>query len=134
MKTFLICAMLLVAGCASNPMLTGKPQHWKGRTTEELLTGLGQPSKVIPQADASEIWVYSRKGDYLAPAEESTKFRMGGGGGESFFGAAGGINTQKQGERVTDYENVWRFLVRKGKVRKWYAQRFVGGQLVWEDH
>jgi hypothetical protein len=134
-KTLLFAATLgFLIGCASNPVLTGKPQHWKGKRVEELRAALGIATQIIPQSDGSEIWVYSKRGEFLAPAQERTKFGIMGAGGSSAFGASGGINTVASGERVTDYENVWRFQIKNGKVRKWYAQRLEGGQVVWEDH
>lgn len=134
-RIILLCLFgSILTGCSSNPVLTGKPQHWTGHTTEEMKAGLGPPSEIVPQGDGSEIWIYRKTGEFIAPGEERTNFRMGGGAGSGVFGASGGISTQRQSERVTDYENVWRFEVRNGRVRRWYAQRLEGGRVVWEDH
>jgi hypothetical protein len=130
----LLCIGVLLIGCASNPILSGKPQDWKGKPSGDMRAALGEPTEVVPQADGSEIWIYRKTGEFLAPAQDRTNFRMGGGGGSGVFGAGGGINTSKRSEQVTDYENLWRFQIKNGKVRRWYAQRYEGGQLVWEDH
>jgi len=124
---------MLLGACATNPVLSGKPQDWKGRSAEEMRAALGNPTKIIPQKDG-EVWVYSKSGEFVAPAEENMRFSAAGGGGGTFMGASGGVNTTKQPQRQAEYENVWRFLVKGGKVKKWYAQRFVDGQVVWEDH
>src|SRR5262245_36700912 len=97
---------LLTAGCASNPLLTGKPHDWQGKPATDLKTALGEPTRVIPQSDGTEIWEYVNSGDYVAPKEENTSFRMGGAGGGGMFGASGGINTVSQGPRLSRYENV----------------------------
>src|SRR5688572_16199344 len=97
---------LLLTGCASNPILSGKPQDWKGKRADEMRAGLGEPTEIKPKADGSEIWIYRKTGEFLAPERGRTNFRMGGGGGSAVFGASGGINTSKRSEQVTDYENV----------------------------
>lgn len=136
MKKLLVgfCLVAVVTGCASNPVLTGKPQHWKGKSVADLRAALGEPTRVIPQGKGIEVWEYVNAGDFVAPKEENTNFRVGGSGGGPFFGASGGINTVTQGERLSRYENVTRFEIRNGKVRKWYASRLVDGRVVWEDH
>jgi hypothetical protein len=131
---FAAIVLLLFTACASNPVLSGKPQDWKGKGADEMRAALGEPTEIKPQADGSEIWIYRKTGEFLAPAKERTDFRVGGAGDGGAFGARGGINSSKRSEQVTDYENIWRFQIKNGKVRRWYAQRFEGGQLVWEDH
>lgn len=123
--------LLLLCACASNPMMTGKPQHWRGKTVDEVRTGLGEPHRVIPQGNGSEIWEYRTGGEFLAPGHETMQF----GAGRAFGGGIrGGATTIKEGERVKEYENLLRLEIRGGKVRKWYAERTEGGRVVWSDH
>lgn len=129
-----ICLTAVLSGCASNPVLTGKPQHWKGRSVAELKAALGEPTRVIAQAKGVEVWEYINGGDFVAPKEENTNFRVGGSGGGALFGAGGGISTVTHGERLSRFENVTRFEIRHGKVKRWYASRVVDGRVVWEDH
>ena len=132
---------LLLAGCAGDPLLTNKPQDWQGHPASDLKAAWGEPNKITSQSDG-EYWEYYKSGDYLAPPKDSTSFRIGGsssgytsdGLSTSGFGANGGITTTKQGERVSHFENVTRFLIRDGKVRKWSAARIVDGETVWSDH
>jgi hypothetical protein len=121
--------LLLVAGCASDPVITGLPQHWKGKPSADLKAALGEPTEVIPQSEG-EVWIYRKTGSFVAAARDDTRFRAGGGS----FGIAGNVTTTKQGERLSEYENIMRFLVRDGKVRKWSAARIIDGQTVWSDH
>jgi hypothetical protein len=133
---------LVFAGCASDPLLSGKPQDWQGKPAADLRAAWGEPTKVITQSDG-EYWEYTNGKDYVIPASEDTNFRLGGGSSgynsgtgasSSGFGASGGISKSKSGERVSHVENVARFLIRDGKVKKWSAARIVDGQTVWSDH
>ncbi len=114
-------------------MITGKPQHWMGRSVTELRTSLGEPTRVIPQENG-ELWEYKETGEFVAPARDSTSFRAGGYAGGPAFGMSGNTTTVRQGERLSQYENVTRFLIRDGKVRRWSAARIVDGETVWSDH
>lgn len=49
------------------------------------------------------------------------------------FGAGGGISTKKYDERLSRYENIYRFQVKDGKIRRWFAARVVDGATVWSD-
>lgn len=121
--------IVVLSACASNPMMTGKPQHWKGKTVEQLRAGLGEPSRILPAENGAEIWEYRNSGEFLAPGRETMQFS-----GKALFGAIdGGATTVKQGEHVTGYENLQRFEIRGGKVRKWYVERSEGGRVVWSD-
>lgn len=134
MKTPLFMAIaFLFVGCASNPVLTGKPQDWKGKSASDLEAAWGEPTRVISQSDGTEVWEYVKTGEFVAPENERTSFNVGGGGGSTFFGASGGINTTEQGQRLSQYENIFRFQINNGKVRKWFAARIVDGQTVWSD-
>ena len=55
------------------------------------------------------------------------------GGRAMFGGVQGGATTVTQGEHVAGYENLQRFEIRRGKVRKWYVERSEGGRVVWSD-
>ena len=131
--SFVCLLAFVLAGCASDPLLTGKPQDWQGKPAADLRAAWGEPTKVITQSDG-EYWEYSNSGDYLAPAEENMRFNAGGFGSGGGFGASGAVKTTKQGERISRYENIARFLIRDGKVKKWSASRIVDGQTVWSDH
>jgi hypothetical protein len=136
MKTcfIVIVGILLLGGCVSDPMLTGKPQDWKGKAASDLRAGWGEPTRIIPQTGGVEIWEYTKTGELVAPEQNNTSFNMGGGGGANFFRARGGINTTKHEQRLSQYQNIWRFMIRSGKVKKWSAARIVDGQTVWSDH
>jgi hypothetical protein len=134
MKTLpLLFAVLLLAGCA-NPVMTGKPQHWMHKPAEDLKAVWGQPTRTIPQKDGTEVWEYVKSGDFVAPGEDDTTFGMRGSGGGGGFRASGGAHTTKRGEHPSRYENVWRFMIKNGKVCQWYASRTEDGRIVWEDH
>jgi len=128
----LVCAGLL--GCATNPVMSGRPQDWRGHSAEEMRAGLGEPTSIKPQTDGSEIWEYRKSGDFVAPAEENMSFRAGGFSNGGFAGANGKVRTLKSGEHEASYENIWRFQFRNGKVRRWSAARLVDGVTVWSDH
>jgi hypothetical protein len=133
-KIYSALAGVLLTGCVSDPVLTGMPQDWQGKNVADLKAAWGDPTRVIAESNGTEVWEYRKSGQFVAPGEENTAFRMGGGGGSGMFGASGGIKTIKQGERQSAYENVARFSVKNGKIKKWYAERFVDGQRVWSDH
>lgn len=139
MKHLLFLCALLLAGCAApDPMLTGKPQDWKGRQSSELLSVMGQPTRVIHQSAMVEIWEYKKVGEFVAPKQNNTSFNMGGmstkSGSFGGFGASGGWGTTERGERLSTYENLLRFKVKAGKIVGWSAARFVDGAVVWSDH
>lgn len=123
--------LILFCACASNPLMTGKPQHWKGRSAEELRAGLGEPTRVMPQPNGAEIWEYVKSGEFHSPEQETFRF---GGGRVPFGGIQGGATTVKEKEGIKGYEDLLRFEIRGGKVRSWYAQRTEGGRVVWSDH
>jgi hypothetical protein len=125
--------IVLIAGCASDPLLTGKPQDWKGRPASQLEMAWGPPTRRIQSSDKIEVWEYVKSGDFVAPKREDTSFRVGGGSGAGMFGASGGITTLKHDERLSRYENIWRFKIKNGKVVGWYAARLEDGRIVWQD-
>jgi hypothetical protein len=123
--------ILLLCACASNPMMTGKPQHWRGKGSEEVRAGLGEPTRILAQGSGSEIWEYRTGGEFLSPGQERMQF----GAGRAFMGGIRGTaTTVTEGERIKGYENLLRLEIRGGKVRKWYAERTEGGRVVWSDH
>lgn len=87
----------------------------------------------MPQMDGSEIWEYVYAGEFVSPKQENTSFTMGGAQGSGMFGASGGIQTTEQKERLSKYENRFRFLIEDGEVKDWYAERLVDGRIVWSD-
>lgn len=128
----LSCALL--AGCASNPVMTGKAEHWVGHLASELRENWGPPTKIVTQAKGIEVWEYSESGDYLSPASQNTSFRFGGFGSGGAIGGGGGISTVQNKEHVGRYQKVFRFEIKQGKVRAWYAARIEDGRVVWEDN
>lgn len=132
--SILLTACLGLAACASDPMLTGKPQHWRGKPAAQLRAAWGEPTRIITQTANSEYWEYSRSGKFTAPGQDSTSFNLGAFGSGGFTGASGGINTLKYDSRQAQFENIARFLIKDGKVKKWAAMRLVDGQVVWSDH
>jgi hypothetical protein len=129
---FALAAFLI--GCAtSDPMVTGKPQHWKGKPSLDLRTAWGDPTRVIPQANGDQVWEYSRSGDFTVPKGESMSLGFRGLGGA--YGGSGGFSMEKRPEdRMSREEELYRFKIRKEKIVEWYAARFVDGRKVWEDH
>lgn len=122
---------MLLLGCVSDPVMTGKPQHWRGKSADSLRASWGEPTRIIRESERVEVWEYVKSGDFIAPGRERTDFNVG---PKPFGGATGGITTLKQGERISEYENIRRFKIKDGKVTGWYAARMEGGRVVWEDH
>jgi hypothetical protein len=131
MKLFLSAsAVLFLFGCATDPLMTGKPQDWQGHPSSELRMSWGEPTKSFHKEDGSEVWEYRKVGGTVIPRQDNTQFGFGG----NRFGGSGQVNTVHEPERVAEFENVFRFTVKGGKVTKWYAARYVDGRVVWEDH
>lgn len=84
--------------------MTGKPQHWKGKTAEQLRAGLGEPQRIVSQPDGSEVWEYVREGEFVRQHISPGKF-----------------------------ENVNRYLIKDGKVKKWFWERYENGEVVKRD-
>jgi hypothetical protein len=97
--------MLLLCACESNPMMTGEPQDWKGKSAEQLRTGMGEPQRVVPQPDGSEVWEYTSEGEFVREHRSPGKFK-----------------------------NVVRYQIRDGKVKKWFFERYENGEVVKRDH
>lgn len=132
--TFLLLISILLCGCASSvPLLTGKPQDWKGKPADDLRAGWGEPTHVMRESNGDEVWEYREAGNRVIPKGESMSFGFAGIG--SPYGGAGGFSSEKRPEdRVSHEENVCRFKIRDGKIRDWYAARIIDGRTVWEDH
>jgi hypothetical protein len=130
---FQVAVCVVFIGCASNPILTGKPQDWVGHLAVDLRGAWGEPTKTTRQSDGAEIWEYSKTGEFVAPKQDNTSFNIGGGGFGGSFGGSGGINTLKYDQRMSHYENVTRFLVKDGKIKRWFAARIEDGKTVWSD-
>ena len=129
----LLLALLALFGCASDPLVTGKPQDWKGRAAADLRTAMGTPTRIITAANGDEIWEYYLSRDRMIPKGESMNFSFGGLG--STAGGAGGFASEKRPEdRLSRVEQLRRFKIHKGKVTEWYAANIVDGRTVWEDH
>lgn len=136
----LLCASLALGGChtydkaaglfRSDPVMTGKPQDWLSHDAEELRAAWGEPNRIIPRSVGSEVWEYVKAGEMLSPAKDETRFNAG---GTPLSGVSGQIDTVKHSEHVGRYENIYRFSIKDGKVKKWYAARIVDGKTIWED-
>ena len=122
-----------VIGCASDPLLTGKPQHWKGKRTSDLQIAYGEPTK-ISKDSMGELWEYRKSGEFNAPKEDRTEFKMSGSSGFGFFGAGGGISKLQFNEGLRQVEDVLKFRVKKDRIVGWSAMRLIDGQVVWQDH
>ena len=128
-------SVLLVAflvGCASSdPMVTGKPQDWRGKPAVDLRAAWGDPTRVVTASNGDEIWEYREGADYTIPKGESIRAGLG----SSPSGGAGMFSMEKRPEdRTSRQEQLFRFKIRQGKIIDWYAARFVDGRTVWEDH
>lgn len=135
MKTILaILVVAVLVGCvSSDPLMTGKPQDWQGKPASDLKAALGEPMHVITASNGDEIWEYHKANDVVIPKGENMSFGFAGLG--SSAGGAGGFSSEKRPEdRISRVENLYRFKIRGGKVREWYAARIMDGRIVWEDH
>jgi hypothetical protein len=130
MRTKLLpLVVLCLAGCASDPLLTGRAQDWQGKLAADLKTAWGEPTKITRDSTGDEIWEYVQGGDFVAPKEDKTSFNVGVGS----FGGGGGISTRKYDQRLSNYQNISRFRIHNGKIKAWYAARVVDGTVVWHD-
>jgi hypothetical protein len=121
-------------GCATDPLMSGKAEDWVGHLGTDLKTSWGEPTNVIRKSDGTEIWEYLQSGDFRSPEQENTSFRLGGLSGGNAFSAGGGINTTKNKEHIGTYQKIFRFSIKAGKIKSWYAARVEDGRVVWEDH
>ena len=130
--TIVILLAVLLVSCASDPMVTGKPQHWKGKPAADLETAWGKPTRVVTASSGDQIWEYYQSGDLLIPKGENMSFGFAGIGAST--GGAGAFSSEKRPEdRVSREVKLFRFKVRDGKIREWYAARTLDGRTVWED-
>jgi hypothetical protein len=131
-QTFSILLVAFLVSCASpDPMVTGKPQDWKGKASIDLRTALGEPTRIISQSNGDEVWEYRESADYTIPKGESIRAGLG----SSPSGGTGLFSMEKRPEdRTSRQEQLFRFKIRQGKIIEWYAARFADGRKVWEDH
>ena len=130
MKVAACLALIVFCGCAHDPVITGKPKHWTGKPSADLRAAWGEPTRIMAAGSNGEYWEYSKTGEFHAPAEKRMRFRAGTG----FGAASGGVTTTQTDARMSRFEDVVRFLVRDGKVRKWSATQLVDGRVVWTKH
>jgi hypothetical protein len=97
--------ILLLAGCASDPLMTGEPKDWVGHTADELRAALGDPRRVISQPDGSEVWEYFETGNYV-----------------------------RENRSPGNYENLSRYRIKNGVVKSWFVERSEDGRVVRRDH
>jgi hypothetical protein len=123
----------LAAGCAtSDPVMSGKPQDWVGHEGSELRSVMGEPTRVIPNANGDQVWEYEKSKDFIIPRGENMSLGFAGIG--SSAGGAGGFSMEKRPDDQQSRETqLFRFKIRNGKVVRWYANRAVNGKIVWED-
>ncbi len=130
---WMVLISVLLTGCVSDPVLTGKPQHWKGKSASDLKAAWGAPTRIIPESNGTEVWEYHKATDMIIPKGENMRLGFGGLGGQ--FGGSGAFSMEKRPEdRPAREEQVFRFKVRDGKITRWYAARILDGRIVWEDH
>jgi hypothetical protein len=128
----LLLLAFLVSCATSDPMVTGKPQDWKGKPASDLKSAWGEPTRIIPSSTGAEVWEYARSADYVIPKGENMRLGFAGLGAAS--GGAGGFSLEKRPEdRNSREDELFRFKIRNGKIIQWYAARFVDGRKVWED-
>lgn len=71
----------------TDPMVTGLPQHWKGKPAADLKAAMGEPTRIIPQSTGAEVWEYVRSEQVLIPKGENSSFAFGlAGGGKTLLG------------------------------------------------
>ena len=125
--------VLILTGCASDPLMSGKPQDWVGHQATELRGAMGEPARIIPSANGAEIWEFVKDKDYVVPKGENMSFGFGGLGGP--HGGAGAFSMEKRPDDQAAHETkLFRFKIKNGVVSEWYANRVVNGRMVWEDH
>jgi hypothetical protein len=136
MKKLLIsCLVCLFAGCATDPIMSGKPQDWQGHQASELRAAWGEPTRIIPSTNEAEVWEYSAAKDVIIPKGENMNLGFGGFRSGSVGGSSGAFSMEKRPEdRPAQEGQLFRFKIRKGKIVEWYANRTVNGHVVWEDH
>jgi hypothetical protein len=101
----LASALFGLVGCATNPLMTGEPDDWVGHTTTELRAGLGEPNRVVPQADGKEVWEYVSTGTYV-----------------------------RENRSPGTYENLSRYGIKNGIIKSWFFERAEDGRVVEKDH
>jgi len=122
-----LCVFAALVGCASDPLMSGKPQDWVGHQATELRAVLGEPTRILPSAKGGEVWEYVKGKDYVIPNGENLSGGFGGG--------VGGFSMEKRPEdQAAHEEQLFRFKIKNGVVSEWYANRTVNGRVVWEDH
>ena len=43
-KILLLVSIVILTGCASDPLMTGEAHDWVGHTKADLIAGLGEPA------------------------------------------------------------------------------------------
>lgn len=134
MKQLLLAVLISVVGCSTpDPMVTGKPQDWRGRPAVDLRTAWGEPTRIIPQSNGDEVWEYRESSDFVIPKGENINLGFGGLGSDR--GGGGAFSMEKRPEdRIGHEVKLYRFKIRAGKIEEWYAARIVNGRTVWEDN
>jgi hypothetical protein len=100
-----IAIAVVISGCASNPLLTGEPSDWKRKPAAELRNSLGEPTRTVTHQDGSQTWEYVTEGEYV-----------------------------REHRSPGHFVNVTRYLIKDGKVRKWFTERIEDGVVVRRDH
>ena len=130
----LVCLALF--GCATaDPRITNKPADWKGKPAADLVRFQGEPTRVVKDADGSELWEYYKAEDMIIPKGENTSFFGGIFGGSGAINGSGAFSSEKRPEdRKARVENTMRFKIQEGRIVSVFASRSVDGRVVWQDH
>ena len=72
------------------------------------------------------MWEYTEGGGFQSSEKSGASPTTG--------GDDGGPSNNPKRERLGSYQKIFRFGVKNGKVKNWYAARIEDGKVVWEDH
>ncbi|HTI70376.1 MAG TPA: hypothetical protein VMF06_10445 [Candidatus Limnocylindria bacterium] len=134
LRIAVLTAASALYGCASDPLMSGKPEDWVGHPASELAAAWGQPSRVLPEHTGMEVWEYEKSGELVSPKQNDTSFHAAGADWNGGFGAHGGITSTETREHLSQYQNLCRFKIKDGRIKEWYAARLIDGKIVWQDH
>ena len=125
--------VILLVGCAGDPLMSGKPQDWIGHPASDLRSAWGEPTRIMTESNGAEVWEYHKASDVIIPKGENMRLGFSGVGGP--YGGSGGFSMEKRpDDRPAKDEQLFRFKIRNGKVNRWYAARMLDGRVIWEDH
>ncbi len=107
---------------------------------------MGHPTRIIPRPGGAAVWEYITEGNFVSPKEMNTVSVVngaqwaGGVGSKGAattlggFGATGAATTTEKEQRLSHYQNLWRFAIQNGKITDVYTERSIDGSVVQARH